>query len=280
MLISPPYFQRLPSCHSFHKHLYIFTIANYLNTTTYKMPLRIGVLLVDSVQLLDLAAVDLLYMTTPEYIAEIGMPKPLQELGRPCEIHYIGLAGSNNHSPVTSQMTVQLTDSLTDEAVAPGNLDILYLPGPPPKNMPPDKAYLDFVAGHDAAGTTVMTICTGILVAAYAGITVGKRATAPRFLIPLLKKQFPGALWDDSVRVVRDGNLWTSGMLSSSLFLPLSYFLPEYSTNTNKHRRNHKRPRPRRRIPPHQLSNSTGQHRPRSSRPGATRNRVSNRSHQ
>lgn len=176
------------------------------------LALRIGVLLVDSVQLLDLAAVDLLYMTTPEYIAEIGMPKPLQDLGRPCEIHYIGLEGPNNHSPVTSQMSIQLTDSLTDEPVAPGNLDVLYLPGPPPKNMPPDKAYLDFVRRHDAAGTTVMTICTGILIAAYAGIAAGKRATAPRFLIPLLKKQFPeAALWDDSVRVVRDGNLWTSG---------------------------------------------------------------------
>lgn len=175
-------------------------------------PLRIGVLMVDSVQLLDLAAVDLLYMTSPEYIADIGMPKPLQDLGRPCEFHYIGLDGANNHSPVTSSMSVQLTNSLTDDAVAPGNLDVLYLPGPPPKNMPPAEAYLDFVRKQDAAGATVMTICTGILIAAYAGITKGRTATAPRFLIPQLRKQFPETkLWDDSVRLVHDGNLWTSG---------------------------------------------------------------------
>lgn len=187
-------------------------------------PLRIGVLLVDAVQLLDLAAVDLLFMTSPEYIAEIGMPKPLQDLGRPCEIHYIGLDGANRQAPVTSQMSIQLTHSLVDPAVAPGNLDILYLPGPPPSNMPPVQAYLDFVRKHNAAGTTIMTVCTGILVAAYAGITTGRTATAPRFLIPLLRKQFPKTkLWDDSVRVVRDGNLWTSGRPFHSFPLPLHH---------------------------------------------------------
>lgn len=176
-------------------------------------PLRVGVVLVDSVQLLDLAAVDLIFMTTPEYIEEIGLPKPLQDLGRPCEIHYIGRDGANAQSPVTSQMSLRLTDSLTDPAVAPGNLDLLYLPGPPPKNMPPAIEYLDFVRKHNAGATTIMTVCTGILIAAHAGITKGKTATAPRFLIPLLRKQFPETkLWSDSLRIVNDGNLWSSGM--------------------------------------------------------------------
>lgn len=175
-------------------------------------PLRVGVLLVDTVQLLDLAAVDLIFMTSPEYIEDIGMPKVLQDLGRPCEIHYIGRDGANAQSPVTSQMSLRLTDSLADTAVAPGNLDILYLPGPPPKAMPPHMDYLDFVRKHNAAATTIMTVCTGILIAAHAGITKGKTATAPRFLIPLLRKQFPETKqWDDSIRATCDGNLWTGG---------------------------------------------------------------------
>ena len=175
--------------------------------------LRVGVLLVDYVQLLDLAAVDLIFMATPEYFEEIGMPKPLQDLGRPCEIHYIGRDGLNAQSPVTSQMSLRLTDSLTDAAVAPGNLDLLYIPGPPPKSMPPSIEYLDFVRKHNAAATTIVTVCTGILVAAHAGITKGKTATAPRFLIPLLRKQFPDTkLWSDALRFTSDGNLWTSGI--------------------------------------------------------------------
>lgn len=176
-------------------------------------PLRVGVLLVDTIQLLDLAAVDLLFMATPDYMVEIGMPKPLQDLGRPCEFHYIGRDGPNSQSPVTSQMSLCLTDSLADTAVAPGNLDLIYIPGPPPKSMPPPIEYLDFVRKHNAAATTIMTVCTGILVAAHAGITKGKTATAPRFLIPLLRKQFSDTkLWSDALRFTSDGNLWTCGI--------------------------------------------------------------------
>ncbi|KAJ5198081.1 uncharacterized protein N7498_007198 [Penicillium cinerascens] len=192
-------------------------------------PLRVGVLLVDTVQLLDLAAVDLIFMTSPDYVEDIGMPKVLQDLGRPCEIHYIGRDGANAQSPVTSQMSLRLTDSLTDTAVAPGNLDILYLPGPPPKAMPPHMEYLDFVRKHNAAATTIMTVCTGILIAAHAGITEGKTATAPRFLIPLLRKQFPETkLWDDSVRATCDGNLWTGGGVTNGHDLVAAYLRAKY----------------------------------------------------
>lgn len=83
---------------------------------------------------------------------------------------------------------------------------------------------MDFLRKHDAANATILSICTGTLVVAYAGLVQGKKVTAPRFLIPGLRKQFPGAaLWDDSVRVVRDGNLWTSG---GYRFFPC--FLPSY----------------------------------------------------
>ncbi|KAJ6111915.1 hypothetical protein N7523_007976 [Penicillium sp. IBT 18751x] len=194
-------------------------------------PLRVGVLLVDSVQLLDLAAVDLLFMATPEYLKEIGMPKPLQDLGRPCEIHYIGRDGPNAQSPVTSQMSLRLTDSLTDAAVAPGKLDLLYIPGPPPKSMPPSIEYLDFVRKHNTAATTIVTICTGVLVVAHAGITKDKTATAPRFLIPYLRKQFPETkLWSDALRFTSDGNLWTSGGITNGHDLIAAYLYTIYPT--------------------------------------------------
>lgn len=179
-----------------------------------RQPLRVGVLLVDSVQLLDIAAVDLLYMTDPEYIEAIGMPKPIQDLGRPCQVHYIGRGGPKEHSPVTAHLNVSLTDSLESPAVAPGKLDVLFIPGPPPSNMPCGNDYLEFICQHYAAGAEVMSVCTAALVIAYSGITKGMTATAPRFLIPRLQKEFPDTkLWDDSMRVVRDGNLWSCGKL-------------------------------------------------------------------
>ncbi|KAJ5965649.1 hypothetical protein N7481_012363 [Penicillium waksmanii] len=192
-------------------------------------PLRVGVLLVDTVQLLDIAAVDLLFMTDPEYIKEIGMPKSMQELGRPCQVHYIGRGEAKEHSPVTANMELSLTDSLTSPAVAPGQLDVLFVPGPPPDNMPCGDDYLEFLREHFKAGAEIMSVCTAALVVAYSGITKGRVATAPRFLIPRLRKEFPDTrLWDDSMRVVRDGNLWSCGGITNGHDLMAEYLRQNY----------------------------------------------------
>ncbi|EAW09266.1 DJ-1/PfpI family protein [Aspergillus clavatus NRRL 1] len=186
-------------------------------------PLRIGVLLVNTVQLLDLAAVDLFYMIDPSYLSACSLPKPLIDLGRPVQIHYIGKSGPNTHQDTTSNLSLQLTASLTDKAVQPHALDILLIPGPEPSTVP-DDAYLDFVRAHHDAGTHVLSICTGILVVAHAGIANGKRATGPRMLVPMLRENFPDvAVWDASRRVVRDGNLWCSGGITNGHDLVAQY---------------------------------------------------------
>ncbi|CAI7625429.1 unnamed protein product [Penicillium discolor] len=191
-------------------------------------PLRIGVLLVGTVQLLDLSSVDLLYMTTPKYLQECSIPQPLINLGRPCEIHYIAHNGPNKTVNTTSQMSLQLTDSLTDSAVSPGKLDILLIPGPPPKAMPPAEEYLDFVRAHFAADTPILSICTGAFIIGYAGIAKGREVTAPRLLVPEMRRRFPEAKWDDSVRVARDGNLWTSGGITNGHDLVAGYLRKHY----------------------------------------------------
>ena len=53
-------------------------------------PLKIGVLLcTGGVQLLDLAAVDLLAMLQPAYLRSCSFPQPIVSLGREIEFHYI-----------------------------------------------------------------------------------------------------------------------------------------------------------------------------------------------
>lgn len=82
----------------------------------------------------------------------------------------------------------------------------------------PAEEVCEFVRGHFALGTTILSICTGSFVVGYAGICKGKHVTGPRGLIPVLKQKFPDVgKWDDGVRFVRDGNLWTNGMSSSRL---------------------------------------------------------------
>ncbi|KAJ6003400.1 hypothetical protein N7451_005947 [Penicillium sp. IBT 35674x] len=192
-------------------------------------PLHIGVLLVDVVQLLDLAAVDLLFMTCPEYLKELGVPKPIVDLGRPCKISYIGLDGPTSYRDLTSHTSIPITHALTDPEVAPGKLDLIYLPGPPPKRMPPAKEYLDFLQKHNAANATILSICTGALVVAHAGIAKGKVVTAPRFLISDLRKSFPDVkIWDDAVRVTKDGNLWMCGGITNGHDLMVEYLRENY----------------------------------------------------
>ncbi|KAJ5306285.1 DJ-1 domain InhA-type [Penicillium antarcticum] len=198
--------------------------------------LRIGVLLVGNVQLLDLAAVDLLYMATPEYLNSSSLTQTLIDMGRPCQIHYIGQEGAGGISTATAQMPIQLTDKPTDETVSPGKLDVVIVPGPSLKAMPPAEEHLDFLRGHYASGTSILGICTGTYIIGYSGIAKGRYVTAPRLLVPEMRKLFPEArMWDDGVRLARDGNLWTSGGVTNGYDLVIKYLrenYPELLVNT------------------------------------------------
>lgn len=191
-------------------------------------PLRVGVVLMEGMQLLDLAPVDLLYMTKPDYLKELGMPKPIRDLGRPCEIHYIG-PKTLSQVKITSFITMETTDSFDDPAVAPGKLDLIYLPGPSPHHMPPPTEYLEFLRNHSTTGATIMSVCTGSLLVAHAGLVRGKTATAPRFLIPQMRKQFPEAkFWDENSRMTRDGNLYMSGGITNGNDMVAQYLRDNY----------------------------------------------------
>ncbi|KAJ5124208.1 uncharacterized protein N7515_008033 [Penicillium bovifimosum] len=191
------------------------------------LPLRIGVLLAGTIQLLDLASIDLLYMSTPTYLASLALPQTLVSMGRPCEIHYISTANPSNRTTTTAELSLALTDSPSDPAVSPGNLDIVIVPGPSPVSPPPTEADLDFVRRHNAANTSILSLCTGAYIIGYSGIANGRQITGPKTLIPELKQRFPGARWDDGVRVLRDGNLWSSGGIANGHDLVL-WFLREH----------------------------------------------------
>jgi putative intracellular protease/amidase len=186
-----------------------------MSTTT---PLKIGLLLPSPtpIQLLDLSAIDLLYMTTATYLSSCPMlPKPLLSQSRPCTIDYISASPPGSLHACTSNLSVRTTASLSDPAVAPGQLDLLLVPGPAPGIVPGEEV-LAFLRAHFEAGAHVLGICTGVFVCGYAGILEGKWVTGPRALIPMLREKFPGAeKWDESRRVVKDGRVWTCGMLPS-----------------------------------------------------------------
>jgi transcriptional regulator GlxA family with amidase domain len=88
------------------------------------------------------------------------------------------------------------------------------------------------VREHNESQTTFLVICSGAFVTARSGIYEGRHVTGPRVFLPVLKKEFPTATWDDSVRVVQDGHIWTGGMyqflLTRKLFLIREMYCRRY----------------------------------------------------
>jgi transcriptional regulator GlxA family with amidase domain len=185
-------------------------------------PVHIGVLIVPPIQLLDVAPIDLFAMMTTEYFEACHLPQSLLDTSIPTSdltITYIS-ADPATLAPTTASLGLGINTGLDDPAVAPGKLDILLIPGPPP-GMHIEEPVLDFVRAHVGKGVDLLTICTGIFVAAAAGVLDGKHASGPRGLTDILTKSHPKVKWEDK-RWWNDGRVWTSGMLPLSFPFHLS----------------------------------------------------------
>ena len=188
------------------------SMSDVIRSTMSSDAFRIGVLLLPPVQLLDLSPVDLFGMCTKKYLLACQLPAPITALGVPIEINYITEAGAGVLAECTANAGLRTNASLDDNGSAPGTLDLLMIPGPDPAVRPSDKVKA-FIRDHAASKTDVLTVCTGIFPAGYAGILKGRRATGPRALLPELRSRFPGTEWTDR-RWERDANIWSSGQLT------------------------------------------------------------------
>ena len=111
---------------------------------------------------------------------------------------------------LTAQAKIQTTASIQDDAVQPGHLDMLFIPGPDPATVH-EQQTLQFVRDHAEQGTTILTVCTGCFIAAEAGILNKRFASGPRALVPDLRKKYPAVTWDDKRRFVKDVQTWKGG---------------------------------------------------------------------
>jgi len=179
-------------------------------------PLRIGVFVPKSVQLLDLSPVDLFAMLDPFYLEACRLPAPLVAMGIASTIHYIAASSLQSHVELTANAILKVTKTVLDEEVQPGMLDIILVPGASPSDLFEEEVY-EFVRGHvawkglDGKQVDVLSVCTGCFVLAYAGVLKGKKSSGPRALVPTLQKKFPETKWVDDRRWVIDGNIWSSG---------------------------------------------------------------------
>ncbi|KAF2502879.1 class I glutamine amidotransferase-like protein [Lophium mytilinum] len=188
--------------------------------TNQQKPLHIGVLILPPVQLLDISPIDLFGMLTPEYLTVCNLPAPLLALSVPINITYISPTG-DSPALCTANVGIRIDASIASPDVAPGKLDILLIPGPEPSAVPAAPA-LEFVRGHVENGADLLNVCTGQLVAAYAGVLDGRVATGPRGLLGRLRGEFREVKWVER-RWARDGGVWTSGGVTNGQDMVAAY---------------------------------------------------------
>ena len=186
--------------------------------------INIGVFVPNGAQLLDLATVDVLGVMSKEYLSTIPvLPKAMVDSAPSVSISYITTPtlAAEASVPLTSHMVLRPSHSYEDAAVAPGQLDIVVVPGPDPASQFEAGALAWLRAHSEAAGVDVLCVCTGIYVCAAAGIANGRQVSGPRGLQDDIRGRFPEVrLVGDDHRWVRDGNFWSSGESKAFTFPP------------------------------------------------------------
>ena len=105
----------------------------------------------------------------------------------------------------------------TTLADAPRDLDFLLVPGGAGARSPYLGAFEDFIAEMVPKVKYFMSVCTGALVAANAGVLDGKRATTNKKAWETVTAPNPQVDWVSHARWVVDGNIWTTSGVSSSV---------------------------------------------------------------
>ena len=175
--------------------------------------LRIGVFIPTGAQFLDVATVDVLASMSKEYLGGLPhLPAHIAELAPSTKIIYITSPELFPDVPLTADLSIRATHTFEDEAVAPGKLDIVVVPGPDPSATFEDGATKWLRDQFHAKGVDVLSVCTGVFLCGAAGILDGKTVSGPRGLQNEMVKRYPKVkLVGEKYRWVQDGNLWSSG---------------------------------------------------------------------
>lgn len=189
---------------------------------------HITVLLFPSTQLLDLSPIDLFGMLHPSYLSTCALPSPLVASGTPFTISYAADAPADSVAELTAAAALRVSHNLSDKALAPGNVDVLLIPGPEP-NYEPSKAEIAFMQAHAAAGAYILTVCTGVFAAGRAGLLAGKRVTGPRALLGTLRAIVPDAeVTEKRWEVDCGGRVWSAGGITNGLEMGAAFLREVY----------------------------------------------------
>jgi len=85
-----------------------------------------------------------------------------------------------------------------------------------------DPALMGFVRHAATRARRIVSICTGAMILADAGLLDGRRATTHWWWCPILERRYPEVTVDRDAIYVRDGHVWTSAGVTAGMDLALS----------------------------------------------------------
>ncbi|EUC28533.1 hypothetical protein COCCADRAFT_108905 [Bipolaris zeicola 26-R-13] len=175
--------------------------------------LKIGVIILGQVQLLDLAALDLLAMISKSRISKCNpTAAALDQAVDEIDIRYVSMTGEGSF-PVTAGSRMPVTNSFIN---AP-QFDILLIPGTSIlTNLPPPASSFLTSQCLNTNLLAIMTISSGIAHLVQAGSLHGTRVAAPRSLLPCLQHRFPETEWQYAPWA-RHGKVWSCNSPVSGL---------------------------------------------------------------
>lgn len=133
------------------------------------------------------------------------------------------LANEAGAVETTSGLTVTAHQSFADASTDTDPIDMLIVSGGHgTADALNDAQLMEYVRSAALRSKRIVSICTGAMVLAEAGILDGKRASTHWWWCPVLERKYPKVTVDRDAIFVRDGNVWTSAGVTAGMDLALS----------------------------------------------------------
>lgn len=175
-------------------------------------PRRVMMLVYDAAQVLDIAG--------PVQILSAAID-PLT--GAPAyEIELV----AEEHGPVATTSGIVLRVNRSMEDVAPSELatfdTFMVTGGHGSRTAMENERLLAFVRRASRASRRTVSICTGSVILAAAGLLDGRRATTHWAYAPTMRQRFPKIVVEEDAIYIRDGKVWTSAGVTAGMDLALA----------------------------------------------------------
>lgn len=122
--------------------------------------------------------------------------------------------------PVASNQQVRADPDITTKCA--GQFDVLFVPGGMgTRREVSNSALLEWIRTTSASAEYVLSVCTGSMLLASAGVLDGRRATTNKSAYTKIADQYPQVDWVKQARWVEDGKFITSSGVSAGIDMAL-----------------------------------------------------------